>query len=405
MKKKIVLAYSGGLDTSVILKWLQEKYKAQVIALACDLGQGKNLASLKKKALAAGASKVYIENVKEEFIKDFIFPALQAGAVYEGKYFLSTALARPLIAKKLVEVARKEKAYAVAHGCTGKGNDQVRFDVSVAALAPRVQVIAPVREWELKSREEEIEYARKHKISVPVTKKKPYSIDWNLWGISVECGPLEDPASAPPEDIYQITVSPRAAPAKGDSLRIYFERGIPKKLNGKTYSPEKLIKEVNKRGGAQGIGRVDLVENRLVGIKSREVYECPAATILHLAHKEMESLVLDRETNHFKELISQKYAQLIYYGLWYSPLREALDSFVEKTQERVTGTVKLKLYKGNCLVSGRESKFSLYEKSLATYEKGDLFDHQAGRGFTYVWGLPLKIQAIKKRGRKKKGRG
>ncbi len=398
MKKKIVLAYSGGLDTSVILKWLQEKYRVEVIALACDLGQGKDLQSLKEKGLAAGASKVYIEDAKEEFIEDFVFPALKAGAVYEGKYFLATALARPLIAKKLVEVAKKEGAYAVAHGCTGKGNDQVRFDVSVGALAPQLQVIAPVREWDLASREEEIDYAKKHKIPVPVTKDKPYSIDWNLWGISIECGPLEDPATEPPEDIYQITVSPQSASGKGDSLEVYFEQGVPKKLDGKACSSLELIEELNKRGGAQGIGRVDLVENRLVGIKSREVYECPAATIIHLAHKEIESLVLDRETAHFKESISQKYAQLIYYGLWYSPLREALDGFVEKTQGRVTGTVKLKLYKGNSLVSGRKSDFSLYEKSLATYEKGDRFDHKAGRGFTYVWGLPLKIQAMKKEG-------
>ena len=369
-----------------------------MIALACDLGQGKDLQSLKEKGLAAGASKVYIEDAKEEFIEDFVFPALKAGAVYEGKYFLATALARPLIAKKLVEVAKKEGAYAVAHGCTGKGNDQVRFDVSVGALAPQLQVIAPVREWDLASREEEIDYAKKHKIPVPVTKDKPYSIDWNLWGISIECGPLEDPATEPPEDIYQITVSPQSASGKGDSLEVYFEQGVPKKLDGKACSSLELIEELNKRGGAQGIGRVDLVENRLVGIKSREVYECPAATIIHLAHKEIESLVLDRETAHFKESISQKYAQLIYYGLWYSPLREALDGFVEKTQGRVTGTVKLKLYKGNSLVSGRKSDFSLYEKSLATYEKGDRFDHKAGRGFTYVWGLPLKIQAMKKEG-------
>ncbi len=329
---KIVLAYSGGLDTSVCIRWLKEKYGCEVIAFMADLGQGGNPAEIKERALKIGASKVYIEDLKEEFLKDYIFPALKANAVYEGKYFLATALSRPVIAKKMVEIARKEGAEAIAHGSTGKGNDQVRFDLSVMSLAPELKIVAPLREWELKSREEEIEYARKHGIPVPVTKEKPYSIDVNLWGRSVECGSLEDPGVEPPEDAFEMTVSPENAPDRPAYAEIEFVQGVPK---GGLDSVSRL----NKLAGENGLGRSDLIEDRLVGIKSREVYEAPAAFVLQLAHKELENLTLDRETLHYKSVISEKYAELIYYGYWFSPLREALAAFVESTQQTVTGKV------------------------------------------------------------------
>lgn len=397
MMEKVVLAYSGGLDTSVCIKWLQEKYKCEVIAFIADLGQGADLNVAKERAKKIGVSKVYIENLKDEFINDYIFPSLKANAVYEDKYFLATALSRPLIAKKLVEIAKKEKAEAVAHGSTGKGNDQVRFDVSIMALASELKIIAPLREWEMKSREEEIDYAKKHNIPIPVTKGKPYSIDKNLWGVSIECGPLEDPALEPPADVYQMTVDPAKAPNKPTYLEIYFEKGIPIKLNNKKYPAVELINKINKIASENGIGRADLVENRLVGIKSREIYEAPAATVLYLAHKDLEGLTLGRETLHYKELISLKYSELIYYGYWFSTLREALAAFVDLTQKNVTGLVRLKLYKGNCTVVGRSSKYSLYSEALATYGKEDIFEHKAGEGFCKIWGLPLKIETFRKK--------
>jgi len=388
--KKIVLAYSGGLDTSVMITWLKEHYDAQVIALAVDLGQEEDFERLHAKAIASGASKVYIENVKDEFINHYIFPALKANAVYEGKYLLATSLSRPLIAKKLVEIAKMENASTVAHGCTGKGNDQVRFEVTISIFAPELEILAPARIWEFKSREEEVEYAKKHNIPVQVTKESPYSIDKNLWGVSIECGPLEDPWVEPPEEAFQITTSPQQSPKEPTYLEIEFEKGIPCQLDGIKYTPVELIQKLNDIGGRYGIGRIDMVENRLVGLKSREVYEAPAATILFEAHKGLEALVLDRETAHFKEIIALKYAELIYYGLWYSPLKDALDGFVEKTQAKVTGKVRIKLLPGKAIVVGRESQFSQYSYKLATYGKEDIFDHQAAAGFIKIFGLPYK---------------
>lgn len=386
--KKIVLAYSGGLDTSVMIKWLKENYEAEVIALAVDLGQGEDFEELRLKAIASGASKVYIEDVKDEFVSQYIFPALVANAVYEGKYLLATSLSRPLIARKLVEVAKKENASTIAHGCTGKGNDQVRFEVTASILAPELEVLAPARIWEFRSREEEVEYAQRHNISVQVTKENPYSIDKNLWGVSIECGSLENPWLEPPEDAYQITTS--QYPLNPVYLEIEFEKGIPVKLDGKEYPPVELIQELNDKGGRYGVGRIDMVENRLVGVKSREIYEAPAATILFEAHKALESLVLDRETAHFKEIISLKYAELIYYGLWYSPLKAALDGFVEKTQTKVSGKVMVKLLSGQAIVVGRESEYSRYSYELATYGKEDTFDHHAAEGFIKIFGLPYQ---------------
>jgi argininosuccinate synthase len=391
--KKVVLAYSGGLDTSVMIHWLKKKYGCQVIAFTADVGYGKGLDSVKKRAFQIGAAKVYSMDLRNEFINDYAFPALKADAVYEGKYLLATALSRPLIVKKLVQIAEKEQADAVAHGCTGKGNDQVRFEVGIMAHNPKLSVLAPVREWEMKTREEEVEYAIKNNIPITVSKKKIYSLDANLWGISIECGVLEDPWVQPPEDAYQLTVSPENAPAKPIVVEIAFKKGIPVQINGKPYDSVELVKKLNSIGGANAIGRVDLVENRLVGIKSREIYEAPAATILHSCHRELENLVLDRETLHYKELIAPKYAELIYYGLWDSPLKEAFDGFIEKTQKHVTGTVRVKLYKGNCIVTGRKSPYSLYDRKLATYEEGDTFSHQSAKGFIQLWGLPLKVRA------------
>ncbi len=391
--KKVVLAYSGGLDTSVMIHWLKKKYKCKVIAFTGNMGYGKDLKDAKKRALEIGADNVYIKDLQREFVKDYVFPALKADAIYEGKYVLATALSRPLIAKKLVQVAEQEKADAVAHGCTGKGNDQVRFEVSIMASNPKLKVLAPVRDWELKTRLEEIEYAKENKIPVTASKTQVYSIDSNLWGVSIECGDLEDPWAQPPEKAYQITVSPEKAPSSPEVLKVSFEKGVPNKINGKEYNPVELIKKLNEAGGKHGVGRADLVENRLVGIKSREIYESPAAVILHTCHRELQNLTLDRETLHFKEMVALKYAELIYNGLWDSPLKEGFDGFIEKTQEYVTGTVRIKLYKGSCIVTGRKSPYSLYDKKLATYEKGDTFSHQSAEGFIQLWGLPLKVRA------------
>ncbi|MDD5668529.1 MAG: argininosuccinate synthase [Candidatus Omnitrophica bacterium] len=387
--KKVVLAYSGGLDTSCAIKWLKDK-GYEVICFIADLGQGENFEPVEARALAAGATKVYIKDLQDEFVNDFIVPALKAGAVYESKYFLATALGRPLIAKYLVEVAHKEKAQVISHGCTGKGNDQVRLEVTSGILDPSLEIVAPLRIWEFKSREEEIEYAKKHSIPIDVTKKKVYSIDRNLWGISIEAGILEDLETEPPEDAYLITQSPEKSPEKPKYVEVSFVKGVPVKLDGKSLDLKNMIDKLNVIGGEYGVGRSDLVENRLVGIKSREIYEAPAATILGMAHKELEALTLDRETAHFKDSVSLKYAELIYYGLWYSPLREALECFVESTQERVTGTIKLKLFKGVCSPAGRKSPNSLYKKELSTYGKDDTFDQKLAEGFIKLWALPYK---------------
>jgi len=396
--KKVVLAYSGGLDTSVCLKWLQEEYGAEVITFTADLGQGKELDQVEGIAKGTGAIKVYIEDLKEEFVRGYVFPALKAGAIYESKYILATALARPLIGKRMVEIAGIEGADAVAHGCTGKGNDQVRFDVTTMALNPELEIVAPLREWDMKSRDEEIEYAAKHNIPITVTKESPYSIDANLWGRSIECGDLEDPWKEPPEEIYEITVSPENAPEEPTYVEIEFQSGEPVKLNGEEMSPVQLIDTLTEIGGANGVGRVSYVEDRLVGIKSRETYEYPAAAILFGAHKAIEELTLDREIIRYKEeKISHEYSRLVYYGLWFSPLREALDAFVNVSQINVTGTARVKLYKGNCSIVGAKSPYSLYDHAMATYDAGDMFDHSTAKGFIELWGLPLKIKAAREK--------
>lgn len=391
--KKVVLAYSGGLDTSCIVRWLKDK-GYQVICFVADLGQGlgsgEDLDAIEERAEAAGASEVYIKDLQDEFVEDFCMPALKANAIYEGKYLLATALGRPLIAKHLVQIAHKEKADAIAHGCTGKGNDQVRFEVTAGILDPKLEVLAPVRTWELKSREEEIEYAKEHSIPIDVSKKKPYSIDRNIWGVSIEAGVLEDLDVEPPDDAYLITKSPSYMSSYPKYLDIYFEKGLPKKIDGKSQKLKNLISYLNEVGGAHGVGRVDSVENRLVGIKSREIYEAPAATILHLAHKDLESVVLDRELAHFKEIVTLKYSELIYFGLWYAPLKKALDGFIEATQSQVTGSIRVKLSKGSCFVVGRKSTHSLYKKELSTYGKGDKFDQKLAEGFIKLWGLPYR---------------
>jgi argininosuccinate synthase len=389
MNKKVVLAYSGGLDTSVAIKWLSNK-GYDVIAYMADVGQGADYDIYRKRAIKTGAVKVIVDDLKEEFVNDFVFRALKADALYEGNYLLATALSRPVIAKGMVEVAEKEGAQAVAHGCTGKGNDQVRFEVTTMALAPHLKIIAPVREWELKTRSEEIEYAKDNNIPIDATKKKPYSIDVNLWGISIESGKLEDPYYEPDEDIYCLTKGINKASAKPAYVEVEFRKGVPVKLNGKPAGGVSLITKLAKIAGDAGVGRSDMIENRLVGIKSREIYEAPAGWVLYTAHKALESLVLDRELLHFKDTISLKYSELVYYGLWYTPLREALDKFIDQTQKKVNGTVRLKLHKGNCVVVGRKSPDSLYKKDLATYEEGDVFDQSLAKGFIELWGLPYK---------------
>jgi len=387
MMKKVILAYSGGLDTSVAVRWLKEK-GFSVICYLADVGQGQDFSIAKKRAVAAGASKVIVGDLKKEFVEDFVWPSLKANAVYEGKYLLATALSRPVIAKGLVDAAHREGAAYVAHGCTGKGNDQVRFEVTTKALDSKLETIAPVREWDLPTREAEIRYAKIHRIPIDVTKKKPYSLDVNLWGVSIESGKLEDPWYEPREDAYQLTGPVGKAPNKPAYVQIYFKNGIPKKINQKSMDGIKLIETLSKIGGRHSIGRSDLVEDRLVGIKSREIYEAPAATILFEAHKALESLVLDRETLYFKEMAGLKYARLIYDGLWYTPLKQALDKFVDHTQKAVEGTVNVRLLKGTAVVVGRKSPRSLYRKALATYGKGDKFNQSSAKGFIELFGLP-----------------
>ncbi|MGE6399430.1 MULTISPECIES: argininosuccinate synthase [Bacillus cereus group] len=388
-KKKVVLAYSGGLDTSVAIKWLQEK-NYDIIALCLDLGEGKDLAFVKEKALSVGAIKSYMIDVQEEYANEYALIAMQAHTLYEGKYPLVSALSRPLIAKKLVEIAEQEGATAVAHGCTGKGNDQVRFEVSIQALNPYLEVIAPVREWKW-SREEEIAYAKENDIPIPINLDSPFSIDQNLWGRSNECGILEDPWAAPPEDAYEMTLALEDTPNKPEFVEIGFEAGVPTTLNGTAYSLSELIKTLNALAGKHGVGRIDHVENRLVGIKSREVYECPAAMTLITAHKELEDLTLVKEVAHFKPMIEQKLTELIYNGLWFSPLKQALNAFLQETQKNVTGTVRVKLFKGHAIVEGRKSEYSLYDEKLATYTAQDEFNHDAAVGFISLFGLPTKV--------------
>ncbi len=387
--KKIVLAYSGGLDTTVCIQWLKDRGFG-VIAYCADVGQGENLEQARRRALACGAIKAVVHDLRQEFVREFVTPALKADAVYEGKYLLATALSRPLIAKYLGDVARRERATHVAHGCTGKGNDQVRFEVTLAALAPHITVVAPVREWELKSREEEIAYAQRHRLPITVSKKRLYSLDQNLWGVSIECGPLEDPWTEPPEAAYRWTRSPMDSPKRPAYVTIGFRRGVPVALNGRALPLITLIERLNALGARYGVGRSDLIEDRLVGIKSREVYEAPAATILQVAHRELEALTLQRETLDFKELVALRYARLIYDGLWYAPLRRALDGFIEATQRTVTGEVRVKLWGGMAVPVGRRSPHSLYRTTLATYTANDQFDQRAAAGFIKLWGLPYR---------------
>ncbi|MFA4905081.1 MAG: argininosuccinate synthase [Candidatus Margulisiibacteriota bacterium] len=398
--KKVVLAYSGGLDTSIMIKWLKDNYHCEVVCFAADVGQEEELLGLKEKALKTGASQIFIEDLTEEFARDFLFPMIKSGAVYEGQYLLGTSVARPLIAKKQVEIARKVGADAVAHGATGKGNDQVRFELTYKALAPELKIIAPWREWEFGGREEEIEYAQKNNIPIPVSKKKPYSSDRNLWHISYEGGVLEDPWFEPQENMFLLTNSPEKAPNVPEYLEVGFEKGEPVSLNGKKLPPVKLLQELNKIGGKHGVGRVDIVENRLVGIKSRGVYETPGGTILYAAHRALESLTLDRDTQHYKQLIAQRYAELVYYGQWYTPLKEALDAFIEKTQSKVSGAVRLKLYKGNCTVAGRKSPKTLYHPQLASFEAEAVYNQKDAEGFINLFGLPLKVEALLKKEKK-----
>lgn len=395
---KVVLAYSGGVDTSVCIPYLKEEWGVEeVITLAADLGQGEELGPIKEKALKSGASVSLVENAQESFVKDYAFAAIRANALYENRYPLSTALARPLIAKLLVEAAQKYGADAVAHGCTGKGNDQVRFDVSIAALNPNLKVLAPAREWGM-SREETIAYGERFGIPAPVKKSSPFSIDRNLLGRSIEAGPLEDPWTEPPEEIYAMTKAIADTPNEPDYVEIGFEKGNPVSLNGQSLSGIELITQLNELVGKHGVGRIDMVENRLVGIKSREIYEVPALLVLIQAHRDIESLCLTADVTHYKRGIEETYAQLIYNGLWYSPLKAALDGFIDQTQERVSGTVRLKLFKGNATIVGRKSDNSLYTPDLATYGAEDKFDHKAAEGFIYVWGLPTRVWSEKTRG-------
>ncbi len=389
--KKVVLAYSGGVDTSVCIPYLKTEWGVEeVITLAADLGQGDELEPIRKKALDSGASESLVIDATESFIQEYAFPAIQANALYENRYPLSTALARPLIAKLLVEAAAKYDADAVAHGCTGKGNDQVRFDVSIAALNPNLKVLAPAREWGM-SREETIAYGEKFGISTPVKKSSPYSIDRNLLGRSIEAGPLEDPWTEPLEEIYALTKAIADTPNEPEYVEIGFEKGLPTHLNGEALGSVAIITRLNELAGNHGVGRIDMLENRLVGIKSREIYEAPALLVLIHAHRDLESLTLTADVTHYKRGIEETYSQLVYNGLWYSPLKGALDAFVQQTQERVSGTVRVKLFKGNANIVGRQSANSLYSPDLATYGAEDKFDHKAAEGFIYVWGLPTRV--------------
>jgi argininosuccinate synthase len=392
--KQAVLAYSGGLDTSIIIPWLKTEYRCEVIAFAANVGQAEELDGLEEKALQSGAVKLYVRDLRDEFLREYAFPTLRAGAVYERKYLLGTSFARPVIAKHQVEIALQEGADALSHGCTGKGNDQVRFELTYQALAPHLKVIAPWREWNITSREDAIEYAAEHMIPVKATKENIYSRDRNLWHYSHEGGPLEDPWTEPHEDMFGISRSPEDAPDKPVEITLSFEEGWPVGLDGQSLTPIELVAALNEIGGEHAVGRIDLVENRLVGMKSRGVYEQPAATLLSTAHKELESITLDRQTLHYKDLVAQRYAELVYDGLWFTPLREALDAFVEVTQKTNTGDVRLKLYKGNVIVTGRRSPYSLYLEEYATFGKSADYSHHDAKGFITLFGLPLKVAAL-----------
>jgi argininosuccinate synthase len=400
-KQKIVLAYSGGLDTSIIIPWLKENYDCEVIAMAADVGQGEELSPLNEKAIRTGASKIYIEDLKDEFVADFIWPTLKAGAAYEGKYLLGTSFARPVIAKRLVEIALAEGAAAVAHGCTGKGNDQVRFELTVKALAPHLKIIAPWRLWDIKSREEEIDYAQARGIDVPVTKERPYSMDRNLWHLSHEGADLEDPRNEPKKSLYMICTAPEDAPDKPEYVEIGFEKGVPVKVNGKKLGPVDIVTALNEAGARNGVGILDMVENRLVGMKSRGVYETPGGAILYAAHEELESITLDRDTAHYKALVAERFAELVYFGQWFTPLREALSAFVDSTQKNVTGTVRMKLYKGSCSPAGVQSPYSLYNEEYATFGEDAVYNQKDSEGFINLFGLPITVRALMEKSLKK----
>jgi len=405
MKKKIILAYSGGLDTTVIIPWLKENHDCDVIAVCVDVGQAADWKAISKRAMTTGASACYVADVKQEYVEEYIWPALKAGAVYEDKYLLGTSTARPLIAKVLVDYARKEKADAIAHGATGKGNDQVRFDLGIMALAPDIEIIAPWRTWKLKSRQDEMRYLARRKIPIPMKKKNSYSMDDNLWHISHEGLELEDPANEPQlRKMLNMIVPPEKAPNKAEYVDIEFEKGIPIALNGRKMEGVQLINALNKIGGANGIGIVDLVENRVVGMKSRGVYETPGGTILYYAHQELEHLCLDRQTYSFKQQVSLKLSELIYGGLWFTPLREALCAFIDSTQQTVTGKVKVKLYKGSINAAGVTSPYSLYNTSLASFTTGELFNHADAKGFIKLYGLPVLVRALMEQGKKEGAR-
>ena len=407
--KKIVLAYSGGLDTSIIIPWLKENYPGcEVIAVSGDVGQGTELDGLEEKAIKTGASKLYIEDLREEFITDYIYPTLKAGAVYEGDYLLGTSFARPVIAKRIVEIARAEGADAICHGCTGKGNDQVRFELTIKAFAPDMEIIAPWRVWDIKSRDEEIDYAEAHNIPLKISRETNYSKDKNLWHLSHEGLDFEDPANEPlynKEGFLEMGVSPEQAPDKPTYVTLDFEKGVPVAVDGEKLSPVALIEKLNKLGGENGIGLADIVENRLVGMKSRGVYETPGGTILYKAHKVLETLTLDRDTQHYKELVAAKFAELVYYGQWFTPLRESLSAFVDKTQENVTGSVRLKLYKGNMINAGVTSPYSLYDEDIATFSEDEVYDQSDSAGFINLFGLPIKVKAMADAKAKKNGCG
>ena len=395
--KKVVLAYSGGLDTSIIIPWLKENYNnCEVIAVSGDVGQGTELDGLEEKALKTGASKLYVEDLKKEFVEDYVFPTMKAGAVYEDDYLLGTSFARPVIAKRIAEIALAEGADAICHGCTGKGNDQVRFELTIMAFAPQMQIIAPWREWSIKSRDEEIDYAEAHNIPLKINRETNYSKDKNLWHLSHEGLDLEDPANEPlynKDGFLEMGVSPEKAPDKPTYVTIHFEKGIPNAIDGKAVGAVECIEKLNKLGGENGIGLADLVENRLVGMKSRGVYETPGGTILYRAHQVLETICLDRDTQHYKAQIAQKFAELVYYGQWFTPLREALSAFVDKTQETVTGDVTLKLYKGNIINAGVASPYSLYDPEIATFDADNVYDQKDSAGFIKLFGLPLKVAA------------
>jgi argininosuccinate synthase len=394
MKEKVILAYSGGLDTSIIVPWLKENYDFEVIAACIDVGQGDDMNEIERKALSSGASKVYIADLKEEFVTQYLFKAIKAEVMYEGKYLLGTSLARPSMAKKLVEIAHKEGAKYICHGCTGKGNDQVRFEVGIASFDPEIKIIAPWRIWDIKSREDAIDYAEARDIKLTVTKEKIYSMDKNLWHLSHEGGDLEHLKNEHKRDMYQMVTPPELAKDEPTYVEIYFEKGVPVKLNGSDISPVDLIETLNAIGGENGVGVIDILENRLVGMKSRGVYETPAGTILYAAHREIEHATVEKETLHYKRLIAEKYAELVYNGLWFSTLREAMDAFVETTQKNVTGSVRLKLYKGNVMPAGVESKYALYNEGISSFGASELYSHKDAQGFINLFGLPYKIQAM-----------